>query len=153
MEVKGTLVQHRLSTKCNSQRSNADAQAGDVVQCSITVFSGCPGGNNVVDKQKMLMFELFGAAHCEYVRHVVHAIHTVLVGLAIGIAFSYEVVDNHRFVQHRSYGTAKQLALVVTAFEFAEGMKRYRNNAVNPIETTRGKEFFTQQTTKLFSQT
>ena len=101
----------------------------------------------------MLIFELFGATHCEYFRHVVHAIHTVLVGLAIGIAFSYEVVDNHRFVQHRGNGTAKQFALVVSAFELAEGMERYRNKAVNTVETTRGKEFFTQQTTELFSQT
>ncbi len=101
----------------------------------------------------MLIFELFWVTYCEYFRHVVHTIHSVLVGLTIGVAFSYQVVDNHRFVQHRGNGTAKQLALVVPAFELAEGMKRYGNNAVNPIETSRGKEFFTQQDTELFSQT
>ncbi len=142
-----------LSTKCNSQRGYADTQAGDVVQSSITVFSGGPGGDNVVDKQQMLIFELFGAKDCEYFRHVVHTVHSVLMGLANGVAFSYQVVDNHRFVQHRGNGTAKQLALIVTAFELAEGMERYGYNAVNPIETSRGKEFFSQQPSELFSQT
>ena len=54
----------------------------------------------------MLLFELFGVTDCEYLRHVVHTVHSVLVGLAIGVAFSYQVVDNHRFVQHGGNGTA-----------------------------------------------
>ena len=131
---------------------DADAYAFDGAQCRPAGFGGGSGGDDVVDEEYVLAFQLFGLSDGKDSFHIVESLDAVFVRLRFGVLCAYQVAAGDGAAEGLHDAFAQPQALVVSASAFLALVQWHGDDDVDVVELSALGDFCPQLPSHQYGQ-